>query len=71
MCTRMDEQDLPVIFDTLKLFRVMKSFHKENDDFEDAWNRAIKNLYTSMMELLRSSRSRFFPSLVKGKGVDL
>ena len=56
MCTSVEEADLPVIFASLKLFQVLKSLHKENDDFEDAWDKQADVMHTSLMGLLRSSR---------------
>jgi len=57
MCTSVEETDLSVIFASLKLFQALKSLHKENDDFEDAWDRQADVMHTSLMGLLRSSRS--------------
>ncbi|PUU79929.1 hypothetical protein B9Z19DRAFT_976980 [Tuber borchii] len=57
MCTSVEEADLPVIFASLKLFQVLKSLHKENDDFEDAWDKQADVMHTSLMGLLRSSRA--------------
>ncbi|CUS15547.1 unnamed protein product [Tuber aestivum] len=56
MCTTVEEVDLPVIFASLKLFQALKSLHKVNDDFEDAWNGQADAMQTSLMRLLRCSR---------------
>ncbi|PWW74572.1 hypothetical protein C7212DRAFT_358891 [Tuber magnatum] len=56
MCTTVEEADLPVIFASLKLFQALKSLHKENDDFEDAWNGQADAMHTSLVGLLCSSR---------------
>lgn len=57
MCSaQMGEQDIPVVFATLKLFQTLRSLRRENDDIEDAWNNSTVPLYGGLIDLLRSSR---------------
>lgn len=57
MCSvQLGEQDIPVVFATLKLFQTLRSLRKENDDIEDAWNNSAVKLYSGLTDLLRSSR---------------
>lgn len=55
-CVQMGEQDIPVVFATLKLFQTLKSLRSENDDIEDAWNNSTVPLYGGLIDLLRGSR---------------
>lgn len=55
-CVQMSEQDIPVVFATLKLFQTLRSLRTENDDIEDAWNNSTAPLYSGLIDLLRGSR---------------
>lgn len=56
MCVQMSEQDIPVVWATLKLFRTLESLRYENDDIEDAWNNSVAVLYGALINLLRNAR---------------
>lgn len=55
-CVQMGEQDIPVVFATLKLFQTLRLLRMENDDIEDAWNNSTAPLYGGLIDLLRGSR---------------
>lgn len=55
MCVQMGDQDVPLVFATLKLFQTLKSSRHENDDIEDAWNNSAASLYNALINLLRNS----------------
>lgn len=56
MCVHMGEQDLPLVFATLKLFQTLRSLRHENDDIEEAWDTTISTLASALIGLLRYSR---------------